>query len=87
MDIRNLIKQLTKQFSNSPFEEERIVNLRPIDSILLDIDEKVKINIEDKHSFIFAPYLEKNKDSNSIPYDDIDYLKITDEKLYELLYS
>lgn len=85
MVILNLIKQLTEQFSNSPLENQRISNLRPIDFVLLDIDEKVKINVEDKHSFVCLPYLKKNKDSDSILYDEIDYVKITDGKLYELL--
>ena len=80
-----IIKQIVEQLSESSLQQHQIKSLRPIDFVLLDIDEKIKINVEDKHSFVCLPYLKKNKDSDSISYDDIDYVKITDEKLYELL--
>ena len=34
MDTHSIIKQLTKQLSNSPLEEERITELRPIDFVM-----------------------------------------------------
>ena len=34
IDIHSIIKQLTEQLSNSPLEEERIAELRPIDFVM-----------------------------------------------------
>ena len=34
MDTHSIIKQLTKQLSTSPLEEERITELRPIDFVM-----------------------------------------------------
>ena len=34
MDTHSIIKQLTEQLSNSPLEEERIMELRPIDFVM-----------------------------------------------------
>ena len=38
-----------------------------------------------KHTFLSVPALEKKEGKDDVDYDDIDYLKITDKRLYELL--
>ena len=83
MDTHSIIKQLTEQLSDSPVEQERISHLAPIEFVLLNLNKDVKIKVDEKHTFLCVPALEKSK--GDVSYDDIEYLKITDEKLFELL--
>jgi hypothetical protein len=85
MDTHSIIKQLTEQLSNSPVEQERISHLAPIELVLLNLNKDVKIKVDEKHTFLCVPALEKSKGKGDVSYDDIEYLKITDEKLFELL--
>lgn len=41
--------------------------------------------MNEKHTFLCVPALEKKKDKDAVDYDDIEYLKITDKTLYEHL--
>ena len=83
MGTHSIIKQLTEQLSDSPVEQERISHLVPIEFVLLNLNKDVKIKVDEKHTFLCVPALEKSK--GDVSYDDIEYLKITDEKLFELL--
>ena len=83
MDTHSIIKQFTEQLSDSPVEQERISHLAPIEFVLLNLNKDVKIKVDEKHTFLCVPALEKSK--GDVSYDDIEYLKITDEKLFELL--
>ena len=85
MDTHSIIKQLTEQLSDSPVEQERISHLVPIEFVLLNLNKDVKIKVDEKHAFLCVPALENRKGKGDVSYDDIEYLKITDEKLFELL--
>ena len=85
MDTHSIIKQLTDQLSNHPVEQERISHLGPIEIVLLNINKDIKIKMDEKYTFLCVPALEKKEGKDDADYDDIDYLKITDKRLYELL--
>ena len=62
MDTHSIIKQLTDQLSNNPVEQERISHLGPIEIVLLNLTEDVKIEVDEKHTFLCVPALEKRKE-------------------------
>ena len=71
-----LIHVVTNQLSNNPVEQERISHLGPIEIVLLNLTEDVKIEVDEKHTFLCVPALEKKEGKDDVDYDDIDYLKI-----------
>ena len=85
MDTHSIIRQLTQQLSDSPVKQERISHLAPIEIVLLNINKDIKIKVDEKHTFLCVSALEKKEGKDGVGYDDIDYLKITDQRLYELL--
>ena len=87
MEILSIIKQITEQLSESTTEQERVSHLAPIEIVLLNINKDIKIKVHEKHTFLCVPALEKKEGKDDVDYDDIDYLKITDQRLYELLHD
>ena len=51
MDTHSIIKQLTDQLSNNPVEQERISHLGPIEIVLLNLTEDVKIEVDENIPF------------------------------------
>jgi len=85
VDTFCIIKQLANQLSQSTTEQERISHLGPIEIVLLNLTEDVKIEVDEKHTFLCVLALEKKEGKDDVDYDDIDYLKITDKRLCKLL--
>ena len=85
METLSVISQIINQLSQSITEQERISRLAPIETVLLNLTKDVKIKVDEKHTFLCVPALEKKEGKEGVDYDDIEYLKITDKRLYELL--
>jgi len=85
LETLSVISQIINQLSQSTTEQERISHLGPIEIVLLNLTEDVKIEVDEKHTFLCVPALEKKKGKDAVDYDDIEYLKITDKTLYEHL--
>ena len=86
MDTHSIIKQFTEQLSNSPLEEERITELKPIDFIFnYQHSEDESDSKDHQWSFLCVPTLERNKQSKRIEFNDIKYVEVSDKELFEVL--
>ena len=83
METLSVISQIINQLSQSTTEQERISHLAPIEIVLLNLTEDVKIKVNENNTFLCLPALEKKEGKEDVDYDDIDYLKITDKRLLD----
>tara|TARA_Y100001980_G_C14553682_1_gene339271 strand:+ start:3172 stop:3819 length:648 start_codon:yes stop_codon:yes gene_type:complete len=84
MEIYSIIKQLIEQLSNSPLEEERIAELRPVDFIFDYLHGEEKLIKENKYALLCILTLERNRKTNRLEFNDIQYYKITNEDLFKV---